>query len=66
MRGLQVDDKIIQPRQVLGRISQAKNRLEAPDKVGNGTYRDEQSPRSTTATSRPWRRRPPSTSTTCC
>jgi DNA helicase-2/ATP-dependent DNA helicase PcrA len=42
MRELQVDDKIIQPRQVLGRISQAKNRMEAPDKVGNGTYRDEQ------------------------
>ena len=42
MRELQVDDKIIQPRQVLGRISQAKNRMETPDKVGNGTYRDEQ------------------------
>ncbi len=42
MRELRVDDKIIQPRQVLGRISQAKNRMEAPDKVGNGTYRDEQ------------------------
>ena len=42
MRELQVDDKIIQPRQVLGRISHAKNRMEAPDKVGNGTYRDEQ------------------------
>ena len=36
MRELQIDDKIIQPRQVLGRISQAKNRMEAPDKVGNG------------------------------
>jgi DNA helicase-2/ATP-dependent DNA helicase PcrA len=42
MRELQIDDKIIQPRQVLGRISQAKNRMEAPDKVGSGTYRDEQ------------------------
>jgi DNA helicase-2/ATP-dependent DNA helicase PcrA len=42
MRELQIDDKIIQPRQVLGRISQAKNRMETPDKVGNGTYRDEQ------------------------
>lgn len=42
MRDLQIDDKIIQPRQVLGRISQAKNRMETPDKVGNGTYRDEQ------------------------
>ncbi|HTU98905.1 MAG TPA: UvrD-helicase domain-containing protein [Luteitalea sp.] len=42
MRELQIDDKIIQPRQVLGRISQAKNKMEAPDKVGNGTYRDEQ------------------------
>jgi DNA helicase-2/ATP-dependent DNA helicase PcrA len=42
MRELQVDDKIIQPRQVLGRISQAKNRMETPDKVGAGTYRDEQ------------------------
>jgi DNA helicase-2/ATP-dependent DNA helicase PcrA len=42
MRDLQIDDKIIQPRQVLGRISQAKNRMEAPDTVGNGTYRDEQ------------------------
>ena len=42
MRELQIDDKLIPPRQVLGRISQAKNRMEAPDKVGNGTYRDEQ------------------------
>ncbi|BCS30805.1 DNA helicase [Luteitalea sp. TBR-22] len=42
MRELQIDDKLIQPRQVLGRISQAKNRMEAPDKVGNGSYRDEQ------------------------
>ncbi len=42
MRELQIDDKLIQPRQVLGRISQAKNRMEAPDKVGNGGYRDEQ------------------------
>lgn len=42
MRELQIDDKLIQPRQVLGRISQAKNRMETPDKVGNGTYRDEQ------------------------
>jgi DNA helicase-2/ATP-dependent DNA helicase PcrA len=42
MRELQIDDKIIQPRQVLGRISHAKNRMETPDKVGNGTYRDEQ------------------------
>jgi len=42
MRDLRIDDKIIQPRQVLGRISQAKNRMEAPDKVGNGSYRDEQ------------------------
>jgi superfamily I DNA/RNA helicase len=42
MRELQIDDKFIQPRQVLGRISHAKNRMETPDKVGNGTYRDEQ------------------------
>jgi DNA helicase-2/ATP-dependent DNA helicase PcrA len=42
MRELQVDDKIIQPRQVLGRISQAKNRMEAPDRIGNGSYKDEQ------------------------
>ncbi|WP_396624971.1 ATP-dependent helicase [Luteitalea sp.] len=42
MRELQIDDKLIQPRQVLGRISQAKNRMETPDKVGNGSYRDEQ------------------------
>ena len=42
MRELKIDDKLIQPRQVLGRISQAKNRMEAPDAVGDGGYRDEQ------------------------
>jgi len=42
MRDLSVDDKIMQPRQVLGRISHAKNRMETPDAVGDGGYRDEQ------------------------
>ena len=42
MRELGVDEKLVQPRQVLGRISHAKNRMERPDKVGDGSYRDEQ------------------------
>ena len=45
MRELQVDDKIMPPRQALGRISHAKNRMEKPDSVGNGGYRDELMPK---------------------
>lgn len=42
MRDLRMDDKLLQPRVVLSRISQAKNRMEGPESLASGTHRDEQ------------------------
>jgi hypothetical protein len=33
MKSLGIDDKLLQPRAALSRISQAKNRMESPDDV---------------------------------
>ena len=43
-RELQVDDKLVQPRAVLSRISHAKNRMEGPASLRDGwqSYRSEQ------------------------
>src|SRR5262249_2297593 len=44
MKALNVDDKLIQPRAALSRISQAKNRMESPDDLRNAGWslRDQQ------------------------
>jgi DNA helicase-2/ATP-dependent DNA helicase PcrA len=44
MRQLGMDDKSLQPRQALSRISSAKNRMESPEELRNGGWslRDEQ------------------------
>jgi DNA helicase II / ATP-dependent DNA helicase PcrA len=42
MRRLNIDEKTTQPRAVLSRISHAKNRMEGPEAIKGGTYRDEQ------------------------
>ncbi|HET9371080.1 MAG TPA: UvrD-helicase domain-containing protein [Vicinamibacterales bacterium] len=44
MKVLDIDDKLIQPRAALSRISQAKNRMETPEDVKNtgGSLRDRQ------------------------
>ena len=44
MRQLGMDDKTLQPRQALGRISGAKNRMESPEELRGGGWslRDEQ------------------------
>ena len=47
VRHLGLDEKLVQPRQILGRISAAKNRLEGPEDLRSGgwTFRDEQAAR---------------------
>ncbi len=47
VRRLGLDEKLIQPRQILGRISAAKNRLEGPDDLRSSgwNFRDEQAAR---------------------
>ncbi len=43
LKKLNIDDKAVQPRAVLSRISHAKNRMEGPDDIGSGwNVRDEQ------------------------
>jgi DNA helicase-2/ATP-dependent DNA helicase PcrA len=44
MKTLNIDDKLIQPRAALSRISQAKNRMESPDDMRRGGWslRDDQ------------------------
>ena len=44
MKALSIDDKLIQPRAALSRISQAKNRMEGPDEMKNSGWslRDQQ------------------------
>ncbi len=43
LKRLNIDDKVVQPRAVLSRISHAKNRMEGPDDIGGGwNPRDEQ------------------------
>jgi DNA helicase-2/ATP-dependent DNA helicase PcrA len=43
LKRLNIDDKIVQPRVVLSRISHAKNRMEGPDDIGSSwNVRDEQ------------------------
>jgi ATP-dependent DNA helicase UvrD/PcrA len=44
MKTLNIDDKLTPPRMALGRISQAKNRMETPEmlRAAGGTFRDEQ------------------------
>ena len=43
LKKLNIDDKTVQPRAVLSRISHAKNRMEGPDDIGSGwNVRDEQ------------------------
>ncbi len=44
MKALDVDDKLIQPRAALSRISQAKNRMESPEdlRASGGSLRDQQ------------------------
>jgi DNA helicase II / ATP-dependent DNA helicase PcrA len=42
MRSLNIDEKTVQPRAVLGRISHAKNRMEGPDDIEGFSYRDDQ------------------------
>lgn len=44
IRELSFDEKLLQPRQVLSRISQAKNRMETPEELGKQgwNFRDEQ------------------------
>ena len=44
MKALDIDDKLIQPRAALSRISQAKNRMEPPAELGagGGSLRDQQ------------------------
>ena len=47
VRRLGLDEKLVQPRQILGRISAAKNRLEGPDDLRSSgwNFRDEQAAR---------------------
>ncbi len=42
LRELQLDERTFPPRLVLARISAAKNRLEGPDALARGGFRDEQ------------------------
>ncbi len=44
MKALDIDDKLIQPRAALSRISQAKNRMESPDELRSAGWslRDQQ------------------------
>ena len=44
MKTLDIDEKVLPPRAALSRISQAKNRMESPERLraGGGTFRDEQ------------------------
>ena len=69
MKALDIDDKLIQPRAALSRISQAKNRMESPDDMRSAGWslRDQQISRIYEAL--PARARPTparSISTTCC
>jgi DNA helicase-2/ATP-dependent DNA helicase PcrA len=42
LRELDIDERLIAPRAALARISTAKNRMEGPEAVRGGGYRDEQ------------------------
>ncbi len=47
LKELEIDDKVVQPRQALARISQAKNRMEGPEtlRAAAWNFREEQIPR---------------------
>ena len=68
LKALHIDDKLIQPRAALSRISQAKNRMESPEamRATGWSLRDEQIAKIYESYLRTLATPARSTSTTCC